>query len=137
MPHAVSDERGFSLVELLVTILIIGILAAIALPSFLSQREKAQDADAKTNARQLVTHVESCYTSEQDYTKCGSSALTDTGLSLGSGRGQVDVIDTTPDTYVVAAVSRSGGTFTITRTDTARTRTCSGGTAGCNSGGSW
>jgi type IV pilus assembly protein PilA len=58
-----------------------------------------------------------------------------TGLPVGSGQGEVDVTATTANSYTVTAISKSGGTFTISRTNTApMTRDCSGGTKGCTNG---
>ena len=132
-----QDEKGFTLIELLVVILIIGILAAIALPAFLGQRAKGQDSAAKSNARNMVSQLESFYTEGDTYdgfTGAGS------GIEVGTAEGEVELVDLQEETFEITAYSKSGNTFTITKElDGDIARTCNGTAApkgGCN-GSSW
>jgi type IV pilus assembly protein PilA len=131
-----DDEKGFTLIELLVVILIIGILAAIALPSFLGQQKKGQDASAKSNARNAVSQIETCYVDNQDYTGCTIPASS--GLPIGSAQGQVEVTATGTNTYTIVGHSKSGCNFTVQRLSTgATTRSASAQSGQTCTAGSW
>jgi type IV pilus assembly protein PilA len=133
-----EGQRGFSLIEILVVILIIGVLAAIALPAFLGQRSKGQDSSAKSAARNLVSAMESFFATNKTYVGAGSDDdITKSGV-YGTGDGEADIATTSATGFRVIGRSSSGNRFTITKTSTGITRSCTTtNTGACPSGGSW
>ena len=85
-----QGEEGFTLIELLVVILIIGILAAIAIPSFLNQKGKGEDSAAKSSARSGQTALETYYTDNQTYDCSAVPASGSWALGCDSGLHQIE-----------------------------------------------
>ena len=144
-----QDEGGFTLIELLVVILIIGILAAIAIPSFLNQKSKAYDASAKELARTAETTAETiAIDNSGSYAQIGSTTAEIVKYeksmptnSNGEKEAYLSAVASSATSYSVtttAAVSKDE--FTISRNAAGEiSRTCKSATTGCKGGtsGSW
>lgn len=142
-----DEESGFTLVELLVVMLILGLLAAIAIPAFFNQRDKARDADAKSAARTAQTAIETYATDNGgEYADATVVDLRDIEPTLNDATLTDPLPLATASEYTVEAQSDTGNLFRITRSADGTTElTCddgdpdapAGGEAGCPDDGIW
>ncbi len=135
-----ENEQGFTLIELLVVILIIGILAAIALPAFLNQRGKAYDAQAKSQLYTGQTAMETYATDNSgSYLNASAASLTSIEPALNNSP-TVSVSGASATGYTLTAQAPGGSStiFTTVNSSGTITHSCNHtGVGGCNAGGSW
>jgi type IV pilus assembly protein PilA len=148
LPQLVSrvrEQRAFTLIEILVVILIIGILAAIAIPTFLNQQKKGYDAEAKSALVTASKAMEACATDNDGrYTNCSKASLEAIEPTLNDADSRLSVNSGSKDYELVVTSQRDAGAvhFTLSReSNGATTRTCTTGSAergGCSAqSGTW
>lgn len=142
-----GGEQGFTLIELLVVILIIAILAAVAIPTFLNQRGKAYDSNAQSMVKDMQTAEETFATNNNGTYTTLLSDLTSIDPSIVAGNGVTPAVNAFPgnstNSYSVQAqATPTGDTFTISELNGQATLTCTAGSGGghpgaCPASGTW
>jgi type IV pilus assembly protein PilA len=137
-----DSESGFTLIELLVVMLILGILAAIALPAFFNQKEKAGDAKAKEYAHSGQVAMETYFTDNGTYEGSDEAGVL-VGIEPTLSSAELTVTDTggagEPDnnSYRLTSTSTTEREFWIDNNAGTMTYECAPEGGGCPNGGNW
>ncbi len=134
-----NEESGFTLIELLVVMLILGILAAIALPAFFNQKEKAGDAKAKEYAHSAEVAMETYYTNENTYVGATKAELEKIEPTLSSATFAAEPTVAASNYSFAIQGSKSTQKFEVIRTTAGKLefRCVAVGVGGCPKSGHW
>jgi type IV pilus assembly protein PilA len=138
MAKTEESDKGFTLIELMVVVMIIAVLLAIAIPTFLGSKGKAEDRSAQSSLRNAVTAARTVYTDSGTYTNATDSELDDAEPSLefepaatASADPKTVSVSSTATVFYAAAKSKGGDCYYVKDDPTAGTL-YSKGTGTCN-----
>lgn len=133
-----EGEAGFTLIELLVVMLILGILAAIALPAFFNQKDKAGDAKAKEYAHSAQVAMETFFTDHGTYEGATKAELVKIEPTLSSATFSAEPTVSATGYTITIQGAKATQKFSVKNASGTLTFECEvAGTGGCPSGGKW